>query len=180
MDMLNLLHFFKYSRNHHNLIIISSFISYSYLKEYNTNFSIASTKALNAKKATLKGIHSKKVLKTRTSTSFRRPKTLQLARAPKYARKSVPHYNRLDEFKVIIEPLTSETAMKKVEDANTLVFIVNIRANKHQIKNALKKLYDVEAEKVNTLIRPNGTKKAYVRLAADYDALDVANKIGYI
>lgn len=28
--------------------------------------------------------------------------------------------------------------------------------------------------------RPDGTKKAYVRLAPDYDALDVANKIGII
>ena len=33
---------------------------------------------------------------------------------------------------------------------------------------------------MNTLIRPDGAKKAYVRLAADYDALDVANKIGII
>eukprot|EP00983_Pelagomonas_calceolata_P127756 1161442-Pelagomonas_calceolata.AAC.4 len=27
---------------------------------------------------------------------------------------------------------------------------------------------------------PDGTKKAYVRLTSDYDALDVANKIGII
>ena len=33
---------------------------------------------------------------------------------------------------------------------------------------------------VNTLVRPTGDKKAYVRLAPDYDALDVANKIGII
>jgi len=33
---------------------------------------------------------------------------------------------------------------------------------------------------VNTLVTPNHTKKAYVRLAPDYDALDVANKIGII
>ena len=28
--------------------------------------------------------------------------------------------------------------------------------------------------------RPDGLKKAYVRLTTDYDALDVANKIGII
>lgn len=28
--------------------------------------------------------------------------------------------------------------------------------------------------------RPDGQKKAYVRLARDYDALDIANKIGII
>jgi large subunit ribosomal protein L23Ae len=33
---------------------------------------------------------------------------------------------------------------------------------------------------VNTLITPMHAKKAYVRLGADFDALDVANKIGII
>ena len=55
-----------------------------------------------------------------------------------------------------------------------------LQANKHQIKSAVKKLYDINVSKVNTLVRPDGQKKAYVRLAPDYDALDVANKIGII
>ena len=70
--------------------------------------------------------------------------------------------------------------MKKIEDNNTLVFIVDVKANKHQIKQAVKKLYDIDVAKVSTLIRPDGEKKAYVQLAPDYDALDVANKIGII
>ena len=52
--------------------------------------------------------------------------------------------------------------------------------NKHQIKQAMKKLCDIDTTKVSTLIRPDGEKKAYVRLALDYDTLDVANKIGII
>ncbi|WP_411025999.1 50S ribosomal protein L23, partial [Salmonella sp. s54496] len=60
------------------------------------------------------------------------------------------------------------------------VFIVALRANKFQIQTAVKKLYDIDDAKVNTLIRPDGEKKAYVRLAPDFDALDVANKIGII
>ena len=55
-----------------------------------------------------------------------------------------------------------------------------MQANKPQIKSAVKKLYDIDVAKVNTLIRPDGLKKAYVKLAPDYDALDVANKIGII
>ena len=54
------------------------------------------------------------------------------------------------------------------------------QANKPQIKQAVKKLYDIEVSKVNTLIRPDGRKKAYVKLGSDYDPLDVANKIGII
>jgi large subunit ribosomal protein L23Ae len=43
--------------------------------------------------------------------------------------------------------------MKKIEEHNTLVFIVDVKANKRQIKLALKKLYDVDTVKVNTLVR---------------------------
>lgn len=43
--------------------------------------------------------------------------------------------------------------MKKIEENNTLVFIVDTKANKRQIKDALKKLYDVETVTLNTLIR---------------------------
>ena len=70
--------------------------------------------------------------------------------------------------------------MKKIEDNNILVFIVDVKANMHQIKQAVKKLYDIDVAKVNTLIGPDGEKKTYIRLAPDYDALGVANKIGII
>lgn len=108
------------------------------------------------------------------------PKTLKLARKPKYASKAVPHYVRLDSHKIIEQPISSETAMKKVEDGNTLVFQVSMKSNKHQIRKAVKELYEVDVLSVNTLVRPNGTKKAFVRLTADHDALDIANRIGYI
>ena len=77
-------------------------------------------------------------------------------------------------------PLTTESANQKIEENNTLVFIVDVRATKKQIKAAVNRMYDIQCEKVNTLIRPDGQKKAYVRLTADYDALDAANKIGII
>ncbi|XP_065664044.1 large ribosomal subunit protein uL23 isoform X2 [Hydra vulgaris] len=140
----------------------------------------AKVQAEKAKKAVVKGTHSKKEQKVRHSVHFRRPKTLSLRRAPKYPRKSAPSRTKLDQFQIVKHPLTTESAMKKIEDNNTLVFIVDIRASKPQIKLAVKKLYDIEVAKVNTLIRPDGLKKAYVHLATDYDALDVANKIGII
>ena len=70
--------------------------------------------------------------------------------------------------------------MKKIEDSRTLVFIADAEANKRQIKQAVKKLYDTDVAKVNTLIKPVGEKKVYVWLAPDYDALGVANKTGII
>lgn len=62
-------------------------------------------------------------------------------------------YFSMDAHNIIKHPLTTESAMKKIEDNNTLVFITNLKANKHQIKSAVKKLYDIKVSKANTLVR---------------------------
>ncbi|ELT98756.1 hypothetical protein CAPTEDRAFT_158372 [Capitella teleta] len=142
--------------------------------------SSAKDKALKAKKTVLRGVHQSLKKKIRSKPRFTRPHTLRLPRTPKYPRKSTHHAPRMDQYKIIKYPLTTESAMKKIEDNNTLVFIVHQKANKPQIRMAVKKLYSIDVSKVNTLNRPDGEKKAYVRLAPDYDALDVANKIGII
>ncbi len=59
----------------------------------------------------------------------------------------------MDAFAIIKYPLTTESAMKKIEDHNTLVFITDIKASKTQIKLAVKRLYKVDCAKINTLIR---------------------------
>ena len=137
-------------------------------------------KAKKAAKTLAVGTNTKKSTKVHYKTAFHRPKTLRLLRNPKYLRRSVPRVNKLDQYQILKFPLTTESAMKKIEDNNTLVFIVDTRANKRQIKEAVRKMYEIKTWKVNTLIRPDGSKKAYVRLTTDYDALDVANKIGII
>ncbi|KAK2110599.1 60S ribosomal protein L23A [Saguinus oedipus] len=93
----------------------------------------AKAKALKAQKAVSNGVHSQK-------QKIRQPKTLQLQRQPKYPRKSAPRRNKLDHYAIIKFPLTTESAIKKTEDNNTLVFTVDVKANEHQIKQAVKKL----------------------------------------
>lgn len=137
-------------------------------------------KAARAAKAAKTGVQIIKGKKVRTSVRFVRPKTLRLPRDPKYPRKALPKKPKLDDHQVIKYPLTTESAMKMIEDDNTIVFIVDVRANKPKIKAAIAKMYDIQAAKVNTLVRPDGQKKAYVRLTNDHDALDVASKIGII
>jgi large subunit ribosomal protein L23Ae len=39
------------------------------------------------------------------------------------------------------------------------------------------KLYNMQAAMVNTLIRPDGKKKAYICLTTDDNVLNVANKV---
>ncbi|KAH0514296.1 60S ribosomal protein L23a [Microtus ochrogaster] len=64
----------------------------------------AKAKALKAKKAVLKGVHSHKKKKIRTSPTFRWPKTLWLRRQPKYLQKSTPRRNDLDHYAIIKFP----------------------------------------------------------------------------
>merc|ERR1711934_17764 len=129
-------------------------------------------KAQGAAKVAKKVI-SKKQTKVRKNVHFFRPKTLKLARKPMYPRKSYVKQQVMDKFRIIKYPLTTESAMKKIEELNTLVFIVDVKASKSQIKDAVAQMYDVTAAKVNTLIRPDGKKKAYVHLTQNYDALDI-------
>ena len=83
----------------------------------------------------------------------------------------------MEPHSIIIQPVMSEAAFELLERENKLTFIVNRTANKHLIKWAVKKLYNVSVEKVNTLILPDGRKKAYVRLSPDSNAADVATKL---
>ncbi|XP_048634860.1 60S ribosomal protein L23a-2-like, partial [Brassica napus] len=111
-------------------------------------------KALNAVKAVKSGkIIKKKAKKIRTKVTFHRPKTLTKARDPKYPHISTTPRNKLDHSGILKYPLTTESAMKKIEGNKALVFIVDIRADKKKIKDAVKKMYDIQTKKFNTLIR---------------------------
>ena len=108
---------------------------------------------MKAKKAVVKGNFTTSKRKVRTKVTFYRPRTLSKHRSPKYPRRSAPHRVAMDHNAIIKLPLTTESAMRKIEDNNTLVFLVHLCANKILIKLAVKKLYGVDVSKVNTLIR---------------------------
>lgn len=84
----------------------------------------------------------------------------------------------MDPYKIIIKPLISEKDFELIEKENKLVIQVALNATKHQIKESMEKLYEVQVLKVNTLITPKGTKKAYVKLSEFDDAADIASRMG--
>merc|ERR1719350_647954 len=138
---------------------------------------VQAAKKASAKVTSTQAVQKRKV---RTNVHFFRPKTLSTARKPKAPKKSVIRQNKLDKYRILKNPVTTEAAMKKIEEINTLVFRCDVRATKTQIKEAVQSLYEVKCARINTLIRPDGTKRAYVHLTPEYDALDVANRIGVI
>ncbi|MEO2151253.1 MAG: 50S ribosomal protein L23 [Thermococcus sp.] len=84
----------------------------------------------------------------------------------------------MDPYKVIIRPLVTEKAVSLIERENKLTFIVDRRATKADIKRAVEEMFNVKVEKVNTLITMKGEKKAYVKLKPEYDASEVAARLG--
>jgi len=86
----------------------------------------------------------------------------------------------LDIREIIQYPLVSEDAVTLIEGENKVVFIVNIRASKTDIRRAVEELYEVDVDRVNTEITPDGRKKAYVRLTPEFKAADLAVKLGIL
>jgi large subunit ribosomal protein L23 len=84
----------------------------------------------------------------------------------------------MDPQKVIKRVVITQDTVSLVEKENKITFIVDIKATKKQIKDAVEKLYEVKVEKVNTLITPLGEKKAFVKLKPEYSASELAVKLG--
>jgi large subunit ribosomal protein L23 len=86
----------------------------------------------------------------------------------------------MNPYEVILYPLMTESASLMVEKENKLIFVINLKARKEDVKKAVEELYEVKVEKVNILITPQGSKKAFVKLHPDYKAADVAIKLGIL
>jgi large subunit ribosomal protein L23 len=88
---------------------------------------------------------------------------------------------QLDEFQIILRPLVTEKGTHQAQTVNAYAFMVHARANKHQIREAVEKLYNVKVAAVRTQNRrgkpkragyrytnSSDWKKAIVKLKADY------------
>merc|ERR1712159_635825 len=109
-----------------------------------------------------------------TKTQARKPKLMRSIR------NVVGKYGQTDLHKVILYPVTSDKNVQRMENENMLTFIVALNANKSHIKKSFETLLNVKVRSVNTMIRPDGKKKAYIRLAQNHDSLKVASKIGIL
>jgi len=85
-----------------------------------------------------------------------------------------------DPASIIKRSLATEKTLSLIEKNNTLVFVVDLKATKGDIKEAVEKLFGVKVEKVNVLITMKGEKKAYVKLKPEYKASEVATRLGLI
>ena len=83
----------------------------------------------------------------------------------------------MDAYKIIKYPLSTEKSIRLMESQNKMVFIVDINANKDEIKKATEEMFKAKVENVKTYVR-KGEKKAYIKFSKESPAIDIATQMG--
>lgn len=84
----------------------------------------------------------------------------------------------MEPYTLILHPLSTEKSIRLLEAENKLVFAVHPKAKRKEVKEALEKMFNVKILKVNMLTAANGGKRVYVKLAPEFQAIDIATDLG--
>lgn len=84
----------------------------------------------------------------------------------------------MNAHEVIKYPLATEKSIRMMESENKLVFVVDKRATKQEVKSAIESLFEAKVAKVNVTNDMKGRRKAFVKFTADVPAIDIATKLG--
>jgi ribosomal protein L23 len=78
---------------------------------------------------------------------------------------------------VLSYPIATEKAISMIERDNVIVYVVDSRATKIEIKKEFEALFKVKVRSVSTARTPRNTKKAFIRIAPQFKASDIALKL---
>lgn len=84
----------------------------------------------------------------------------------------------MDQYSIIKYPLSTEKSIRLMEAENKLIFVVNRKSTKKEIKKAIEDMFNVAVDNVNTFVNADGEKRAYVKFSAKNPAIDVATQLG--
>jgi large subunit ribosomal protein L23 len=87
--------------------------------------------------------------------------------------------NQVDVAEVIKHPYITEKTFNMIERENKLTFIVNDYSKKNDIKEAMKTLYETEAEEIHVSRGLHG-KKAIIKFKKPEAARDLATRLGLV
>ncbi|MBU0457096.1 MAG: 50S ribosomal protein L23 [Nanoarchaeota archaeon] len=87
---------------------------------------------------------------------------------------------RFDPYEIIKFPLSTEKSIRQIEFDNKIVFVINPRATKPDVKRAVEEMFKVKVIKVNIQNSFTGRKKAYVQLSPESLASDISADLGLI
>ncbi len=80
---------------------------------------------------------------------------------------------------IIKKPITTEKTVRLLESENTILFEIDKRAKKPEIKKTVEEVFHVKVDKVRVFSRTN-KKFAYIKLNKKNLAIDLATKLGMI
>jgi len=75
-------------------------------------------------------------------------------------------------------PLSTEKSIRLMESENKLVFVVDKKAKKKEVKDEIEKTYKVKIVSVNMFVDSKGRKKAYIKFSNETPAIDIATQLG--
>jgi len=78
---------------------------------------------------------------------------------------------------VLIKPIMTEKAVRMIETENKILFIVERKARKEEIKQEFETIFENKIKSINVYIRKN-QKIAIIKLKEASAALNVATKLG--
>ena len=84
----------------------------------------------------------------------------------------------MDEHKIIKYPISTEKSIRMMEAENKLMFVVDKKSTKAQIKQAIEKMFATKIKKLNTRVGPDAKKVAYVTFTDEKPAIDIATDLG--
>lgn len=82
-----------------------------------------------------------------------------------------------EPYDVILHPSVTEKTMAILDEANALEFYVRVDATKHEIRDAVRTIFDVDVHSVNTRITKHG-KRAIVYFPDGVSAEEIGMRIG--
>ena len=81
-------------------------------------------------------------------------------------------------MKTLLYPIMTEKSFGLLEKENKLMFAVDEKATKQQIKEAVEKAYSVKVTDVNVINDFRREKKAIIKLAPEHDAGKIVSDLG--
>ena len=84
----------------------------------------------------------------------------------------------MDQYNIIKYPLSTEKSIRIMESENKLIFVVDRKSTKKEIKKAIEEMFKVSVDSINTFISAEGEKRAYVKFSAKNPAIDIATQMG--
>jgi len=79
---------------------------------------------------------------------------------------------------IIKHPVATEKGIRHIEADNTILFVVDSKATKTDIKTEVERMLSAKVVSVNTFNGPDGEKRAYVKFSMQTPAIDIATKLG--